>query len=198
VRHQMNIAQVTSRARGFTESALIERSNRKIVGPVRYEFVTERFADLRAMNQKDTRHAFDVAIGCAEKIAVCPCDEQSGESAGIQILVPLGANEAKCFVKTAIGVRKPGHVAKVMRGKELFCPFLGRQVNKRELRSERFNPGAKLFDFAYGFAAKCATEVAEENQQEGTVLRQSRDVSAVLRQIGRRNCWQRTCGERHG
>jgi len=122
----MNVAQVSSHARTFTELALIERSNRKVVGTVRYELVTERFADLRAMNQKDARQAFDVAIGRAEKIAVRPCAEHSSESAGIQILAPLGVNETKRLVEMAIRVRKPGDIAKAMRGKELFCAFLGR------------------------------------------------------------------------
>jgi len=53
-------------------------------------------------------------------------------------------------------------------------------VNKRKLRSKRLNSGAEFFDFAHGFAAECATEVAQENQQKGAVLRQSRDVSTVL------------------
>ena len=75
-------------------------------------------------------------------------------------------------------------------GKELFRAFLGRQVNKRKLCSKRINSGAELFDFAYSFAAECATEVAQENQQQRTVLRQSRDVTAVLRQTGRRNLRQ--------
>ena len=125
VRHQTNIVQATSRE-GFTELASIEPSNRRVVGTVRYEFMTERFADSRVMNQKDARHAFDVAIGRAEKIAVRPCDEHSSHSAGIQILAPLGVNEAECFIEAAIGVRKPGDIAKVMRGKELFRAFLGR------------------------------------------------------------------------
>jgi len=120
VRHQTNIVQATSRE-GFTELASIERSNRKVIGTVRYEFMTATIADSRVMNQKDARHAFDVAIRHTEKIATRRCDEHSSYSAGIQILAPFGVNEAECLVEAAIGVRKPRDIAKMMRGKEFFA-----------------------------------------------------------------------------
>lgn len=156
----------------------------KIVRAVGDEFVAERLEDFAVVEKEDAGHAFDVTGGSAEEVAAAPGGEHADHVLGIQILMPLGAEETEGIVKNGGGIGEARKVIEAMRGEEFLGAGLGGQMDKAELSAAGLDLGAKFFELEDGFAAKGTAKVAEENEQHGSLGRERRDRRAVLRGVG--------------
>ena len=77
------------------------------------------------MNQKDSRHAFDVAIRRTNEIAVSPRTEHARDGLRIEILPPFGSNEPKGCIETAFWIGKARQVFEVVWFEEPVSTLLG-------------------------------------------------------------------------
>jgi len=112
--------------------------------------------------------------------------------------MPLGADEAEGFVEAAIWIGKARNVFEMMRSEEFLGSVFAGEMDKGEVRAERLYIGADFFDFADGFPAEGATEMAEENEKDWLRLREGGDVFAGLREIRVNEFRDKTRGRGHG
>lgn len=111
--------------------------------------------------------------------------------------MPFCADEAESFVETTVGVGEARNIFEMMRREKFSSAFLICEMDESEVGAQGFNGGTNFFDFANGFSAERATEVAQENEKDRPGLRKSGDILAGLREIGMNKFWKGTRGRRH-
>ena len=138
---------------------------RNVVWTIGHEFVAEGLHNLFAINQEYAWHALDIAVWCPDKIAASPRAEHARDALRIEVLPPFSADEAERFIEMAIGIGKTRYIFKMVR-LEKFCRALFvRKMNEGKTCALCLNLTPDFFYFADRFAAKRATEVAEEHKK---------------------------------
>src|SRR5713101_4753753 len=92
---------------------LRRRSEGEVVGAVGDELVAKGLQDGAVAEEEDAGHAFNVAGRSAEEVAAAPGGEYARDAFGIQILIPMGANETERLIEVAFGIGEAGEVFKM-------------------------------------------------------------------------------------
>ena len=125
--------------------------------------------DFGVSEEENAGHAFDVACGEADEVAVEPGYEHAGEAFAIEILTEFGAREAESLIKLGLRIAEAGDVRKFVVSEKRLGFFFGAQVDEGELRAAGFDFLAPRGEVRDHLAAKGTAEMAEKRDELRTL-----------------------------
>jgi hypothetical protein len=90
------------------------RGKRQIVRPIGNQFVAKRFLNLIAVDFEGPRHALDIASWRADEVAGKPSRQHAENALAVDILPPMGPQEAKRLIEPPLDVAESRHVGQAM------------------------------------------------------------------------------------
>ena len=111
----------------------------EVIGSVRNQLVAKGLLDLVPVYPKDAGHSLDVAGWRAHEIAGKPGHEHAKDTFRVEVLAPVGPQQAEGFIQLALGISEARHIGETVRLEEPSSLFFIGQVHERKTHAPCFD-----------------------------------------------------------